>query len=200
MTKSGYLKSKFNISLVKYCHVSETRDLHQTLTISGRGADLGDHAHIYHATYIHMLLGCFLNILFLQKTKVSNNSVGCFFDFLKKPPLNVSESDNHWFLFSKTKKKLKIKESPILIISKTLKNHWFSWKNQEKLFLQKTDDSLTFVKFLRTTVIYQNQFFEDFEKWEIGGFIPQLKTCEYLPLILRTAQHRSPSSNFPGYI
>jgi hypothetical protein len=32
----------------------------------------------------------------------------------------LTESDNHWFLFLKTKK-LKIKESLILIISKTLK-------------------------------------------------------------------------------
>jgi hypothetical protein len=98
-------------------------------------------------------------------------------------------------------KKLYIKESPIVIISKTLKNHQFSWKNQEGGKKKKNWWFPNFFKFLRTTVIYQNQFFEDFEKWQIREYIPQLKTYEYLPLILRTTQHWwSPSSNFPGYI
>jgi hypothetical protein len=42
---------------------------------------------------------------------------------------------------------------------------------------------------LRTTIIHQNHLFENFENWQVSGYIHGLITDGHLSRILRTAQH-----------
>jgi hypothetical protein len=77
----------------------------------------------------------------------------------KEPPnsssLNISESKNH--LFSSLKKKSRIKELLVPVISKNLKESMIFIKKIQ----QRTDGSSTNffeLYFLRTTVIHQNLF------------------------------------------
>jgi hypothetical protein len=67
---------------------------------------------------------------------------------------------------------------PNFIISKTLKNQWFWWKNQQKMDGSLTN-FLTFSYVFITIALYQTNCLN----------IYILRTCEYLFLAQRTAQH-----------
>jgi hypothetical protein len=112
---------------------------------------------------------------FVSRHFISQNVSGCsvvwLFEFLK----------NCWFWFFNYSR---IKRTTGSSYFKNLTEPVGFMKNPER-----TVGSLTFSYFLRTVVMYQNQFFEFFENWWVSARIPGLITGGYLPLILGTTNH-----------
>ncbi len=80
--------------------------------------------------------------------------------------ISGSQNQRFWFF-----EKIRIKEPSILVISKTLKNQWYSWKKQQ------WSHGFMAVKLIKiNTIIYQNQFF-DFLEWQL--WILSIEVCSY---------------------